>query len=533
VNLHRVGRLAGTLVASQLRSGRSTSNPRSLFGRPFAIAVYDLAAFVGAFAVVFSLLPSASISAADLATVADYAFPFLPMVAVAAVLIAGVMFELTSTARFSGSDAANWLPITPTEYVAASSGAIAYSYSPAIALFLGGLLPIALAGGVTATYLLCLFLSVVALFEGGVLVEMVRSTTQRTSGLGSGRRGQLGILLRALLLIVLILVFDLAFNPVFLLGFLQRFSTYGFVTALVPFLWSTRGLTAWVDGDPLLGGAFVAGQVAFVGVLVYLAGMLRVRYWVPTATEVQIAPGASSRGHPFLVVLGLSPPEAAIVSKDLRGLVRRREMLPTLVVPVVLVILMLVEGAAIGPLGSVLWVGWVAGFFALLLAVTSLGQERRSFQSFYAYPITPRTVLRAKATSVLVPAVIGASAMAAAVGVIFRLAPVSVAAFVVLNAAAAVLLALWGLVFAARYSDFQDRPRPQYLRPGAMLGAMGSGMLLLFALLIPGAFALLGGWGPASVGLILWIIGFAVAAGALASHWARTGFDRLFREIPV
>jgi hypothetical protein len=532
VNVHRVGRLAGTLVASQLRSGRSNSNPKSFFGQPYAIAFIDLWVFLAGLTLAAWVLRTVSLSPSTTATLATTALPLIPLVGVAAVLIAGVMFELTNTARFSGSDAANWLPITPAEYVAASSAAIAYSYSPAIALFLGALLPVSVAGGVLATYVLAAVLSVVGLYEGGVLVEMVRATTQRSSGLGSGRRGQLGILVRAVLLVVLILVFDLAFNPVFLLAFLQRFSTYEVLTLFVPFLWSVRGLTAAAAGDWLLGGALTAGQVAFVGGLLYLAGRLRVRFWVPAAAEIQISPSVSLRGHPFLTSLGLSPSEAAIVSKDLRGFVRRREMLPTLVVPVVLIVLMLVEGSAIGAFGSVLWVGWVGGFFALLLAITSVGQERRSFQSFYAYPITPRTVLRAKFVAVLLPALVGAVAMGLVVGLLFGLSPAGVAAFVVLIAAGAVLLALWGLVFAARFSDFQERPRPQYLRPGAMLGAMGSGMALLFALLVPGAFALLGTWGPASVALTVWTLGFAVVGGALAAHWARTGFDRLFREIP-
>jgi len=532
VNLHRVGRLAETLVASQVRSGRSSSNPRSFLGRPSAIALYDLLAFLGAFLVATWVLRSAALSPTTLAALADYVLPFLPLVAVAAVLIAGVMFELTNTARFAGSDAANWLPITPAEYVAASSAAIAYSYAPAIALLLGGLLPIAVAGGAGATYALCAVLSVAGLFEGGVLVEMVRATTQRTSRFASGRHGQLAIVLRALLLVLLILAFDLAFNPVFLLGFLQRFSTYGDLTTLVPFLWSTRALTEGVGGNWLLGGAFALGQLAFVGLLVYLAGRLRVRFWVPAATEIQLSPAVSARGHPFLTGLGLSPPEAAIASKDLRGFVRRREMLPLLTVPIVLVVLMVVEGSAIGAFGSILWVGWVGGFFALLLAETSVGQERRSFQSYYAFPITARTVLRAKVTAVLVPAILGAAAMSAIVGVLFALPAVAVAAFVLLVAAGAVLLALWGLVFAARFSDFQDRPRPQYLRPGAMLGAMGSGMVILFAVLVPGAFVLLGTWTFASLGLVVWTAGFALAAGLLAAHWVRTGFDRLFREIP-
>jgi hypothetical protein len=528
---HRVRRLAATLVASQLRSGRASSNPRSFFGRTGVIALADFVLFLLAWAGGETIVRSLPLTVSQIALLVDAAAPLLPLVAVAAVLVAGVMFELTTTSKFSGSDAANWLPITPTEYVAASSSAIAYTYSPAIALLLGALLPAAQAGGVLPLYALAAGLSALALFQGAVLVEMVRATTQRAGSVASGRRGSATFVLRAVLLIILILVFNLAFNPIFLLGFLRQFSSFTILTAVIPVFWSTQALTEWVGGAPDLGAAFAIAQVGFVAILVYLAGWLRVRFWVPAPTEVRLLAPPSRRGHPFLAALGLTRPEAAIVSKDLRGFVRRREMLPTLVVPVVLVVLLFVEGGAIGRFGSVLWVGWVAGFFALLLAITSLAQERRSLQSLYAYPITARAILRAKATSVFLPSLVGALAMSLVVGALFGFSALAYFGIVVVNAAGAVVLALWGLVFAARFSDFQDRPRPQYLRPGAMLGAMASGMVLLFAILVPASFAFLNP-SPSTAVLAGEAVAFAVAVGALALYWARTGFDRLFRELP-
>jgi hypothetical protein len=531
MNLHRVRRLAGTLVSSQLRSGRSGSNPRSFFGRTEVIALADVALFLFGWGGGEALVRSLPLTTEQLSLLVDAAAPLFPLVAIAAVLVAGVMFELTTTSKFSGSDAANWLPITPAEYVAASSSAIAYTYSPAIALLLGALLPVAEAGRALPVYGLAAALSALALWEGAVLVEMVRATTQRASSVASGRRGSATFVLRALLLIVLILAFNLAFNPVFLLGFLQQFSSFRILTAVIPVFWSTQALAEWVGGAPYLGAAFAFAQVGFVVVLVYLAGWLRVRFWVPAPTEVRLAAPAPRRGHPFLAALGLSRPEAAIVSKDLRGFVRRREMLPTLVVPVVLVVLLFLEGGTIGRLGSVLWVGWVAGFFALLLAVTSLGQERRSLQSLYAYPITARAILRAKATSVFLPSLVAAVAMSLVVGALFGFSTLAYFGLVLANTAAVVVLTLWGLVFAARFSDFQDRPRPQFLRPGAMLGAMASGMVLLFAILLPASFAFLNP-SPSTAVLALEAATFAVGVGALALYWARAGFDRLFRELP-
>jgi len=531
MDLHRVRRLAGTLVASQLRSGRSSSDPRSLFGRPELIATVDVVLFLGVFGLAEGAVRASSLDPSRFAQLAAALLPFLPLVAVGVVLVAGVMFELTTTTKFAGSDAANWLPVTPAEYVSASATAIAYTYSPAVAITLGGVLPFALVGGVVPAYLLTALLSIVALFEGALLVEMVRSATQRASSIGAGRRGQVSLILRALVLVVVILVLQLAFNPVFLLGVAQRLSAVGLLTSIVPFFWSTEAVTQWVGGNTGVALAFAAGQVAFVGLLVYVAGELRVRYWVPSSTEVRLEEHRYARRNPVLSVLGLSAAESALVAKDLKGLVRRREMLPTLVVPIVLVILVLVEGTAFGGFGSVIWVGWVAGFFSLLIAGTSVGQERRALQTLYAYPLSAGSILRAKTAFVLLPSFLVSVALALVVGLFFGLAFSVVVGVLLLVVAVSIVLAFWGLVFASRYSDFQERPRPQFLRPGGMLAATGSGMVLLFGILIPGTFALLAP-SSSSIPLGFLCLGMAVGVGGLALYWSISGFRALFRELP-
>jgi hypothetical protein len=530
---HRVRRLAEVLVASQMRAGRSTSNPRSFFGRGIVIAIADAGLFLAAVGVVTLFLGSLGLTFGGLVLTVNTLAPLLPLVAVAATLIAGVMFELTTTARFSSSDAANWLPLTPTEYVAGSAVAIAYSYSPGIALLLGALLPIALAAGLFLTFVLAAGLTVLGLLEGAVLVEMVRAIVQRTNALGSGRHARLAIVVRAALLAVLVLVFDLAFNPIIVLGFVRGFSSFEWLTSSIPLFWSTRALVEWSAGAPVLSVVFALAQLGFVALLLAAAGVLRGRYWVPNPTELtEIGPSVRT-GHPYLAAVGLSAPEAAIASKDLRGFVRRRELLPTLVVPVVLILLLVIEGSMFGRLSSILWVGWVIGFYALLLSETAVGQERRSLQSLYAYPITGRAVLRAKVASVLVPVLIAAFAFPLTVSVLLRFPVASAGGFVGVCVAAAVVLVFWGLAFAARYSDFQERPRPQYLRPGAMLIALGSGMVILFAILVPAAFAFLAPTMTGSVvDLALGSAAAALIAGALAVYWARRGFDELFRQLP-
>jgi hypothetical protein len=531
VDLHKVRRLATVLVSSQLRSGRSTSDPRSFTGRPAVIAVVDGLLFLAAFTLAWGVVGSLPPGSATVFTTVNGVIPFLPLAAIGAVVIAGTMFELTSTAKFAGSDAANWMPITPGEYVASSSGAIAYTYSPALALLLGGLLAFSIAEGTLVTYALAVVLTAVALFEGALFVEMIRSVSSRTGSVGGGRRGAVTFVVRGVLLVVVILVLDLALNPVFLVAAVQRLSSFPTISGAIPLVWSSRALSEWIAGEYGLAAAFAVGQVAFVTLMGFLAARLRVRYWVPAPAEVQLGEHQYARGHGTLSRVGFSGPEAALVSKDLRGLVRRREMLPLLVVPIVLVLLLLIEGADFGTFGTVLGIAWVAGLFGLLLAVTAIGQERHSLPQLFAFPISAREVFRAKSAAVLLPAWIGAVAMSLGVGLFARLAPVSTVGLVLMTVAVATILAMWGLVFAGRYSDFQERPRPQFLRPSAMIAATISGIALLSAIVFPGTIAI----ADPSVGDLGFAVasaGIALAAGGMAYGLARSGFEALFREVP-
>lgn len=531
MDLRRVRRLSSVLVASQVRSGQSSSDPTSWTSHPGIIGAVDLALFAVAVVLGEVVVRSPFLPAGVIGPLVDLLLPFVPLVAVGGVLVAGVMFELTTTQKFSGSDAANWLPIDPTEYVAASATALAYTYSIAVAVVLGAVLPFALVAGQGAAYALTVVLGVLALFEGAFLVEMVRSVTQRVGAVSAGHRGRATFLLRAALLLVLILAFQVAFNPVVFLAFVRAFGQIGLLAVVVPVLWPTQTLTEWVAGSSVLASAFAAASIAFVVVLAFAAARLRARYWVVADDEVHLDAIAYAEGHPLLRAFGLSPREAALASKDLRGLVRRRELLPLLLVPVVLVVIVSIEARGLGVLSGSVTVGFVAGLYALLLGGTAVGQERRGLQSLFALPISPRELFRAKLVAVLLPVAIGAVGMALVVGVVARFSPLIVVGFVVLVLAVAVVLALWGLAFAARYSDFQERPRPQFLRPLAMVAAMVSGSVLSGLIVVPGGLALAAARGTGGVDAIGAVV-LALLVGAGAGVWARSGFDRLILELP-
>jgi hypothetical protein len=201
------------------------------------------------------------------------------------------------------------------------------------------------------------------------------------------------------------------------------------------------------------------------------------------------------------------------------------------VVPVVLLLLLVIEGAGSSEFVTVLWVGWVVALYGLLLSLSAVGQERRSLQQLFAFPITARMVFRAKWASVVIPIAIGSALLAAGAGLLTGFRSSSEVGLVLLGVGIGTVLATWGLAFAARYSDFQDRPRPQFLRPSAMIAAMGTGFCLMGLILVPGAIAVSDpSWG--TLGFAIAALAVALVIGATGLALARAGFDRLFRELP-
>lgn len=541
MDLHRVRRLTTVLFASELRSGRSSSNPKSLFGRPAAIGLIDLAAFLAAYGLAASVLRV--VGATDPSVVALVGAPLLlllPILAVAVVLVAGVMFEFSSSSRFASSDAVNWLPVSPSEFVVASSLAVAFLYSTAVALALGVGLAASLALGLLPVYLLSAGLSVVALFEGGVLMEMLRAVAQRATAALAGRRGKFTLVGRALLFIVVVLLFELGFNPVLLVALLGVLTRFGEVASVVPLFWSTRAVLYALDGAPALVALFSAAQLAFVAGLVALAGRVRVRFWAPASPEVRLEAHAYGRGHPWLALVGLSDAETAIASKDLSGLFRRREMLPMAVMPLVLALLGFLQASPVGG-GTLnattitLWVAWIPGFAALICAVTSIGQERRAILTLYAAPISWRNVFRAKLLVPLAFAGLVLAGMWLAVAVVYRLPGLPLVTIGVTAVDTILLGTFVGLAFGTRFADFQERPRAQFVRPGAMAAAMLGGIGLIFAVVVP---ALLWMFSPQPFqgGHLAPILasGVLAAVATVAAYLlARSGTRKLLGEFPA
>ena len=209
---------------------------------------------------------------------------FVPVFVPGMVLIAGLLFELNTSSKFSASDTVNWLPITQAEYVMASSLSVAYNYSIPVAIVIGLTLFPCSGLGLGWLWVGVALMSVFTLFTGGILVEILRATINRVSSLVMRRARRGALLFRLVLMAVIVLAFEAVFNPTLLIVVLSGLSGTFSVFIFVPLFWGSVAVESITAGEPLRVLLFSVGTVAFTGALVWVATKVRSRYWAPAGS---------------------------------------------------------------------------------------------------------------------------------------------------------------------------------------------------------------------------------------------------------
>lgn len=503
--LGKVYAIALILAESQLRASRTGRGGESFFRRASILAVIDGVGFAACAGIGFYIagiilsLPASQESSVVTAMVE--LLVFVPALVPSAVLVAGVLFELSVSSKFSSSDAINWLPITQAEYVTASTLSVAYNYSVVPALIMGLTLFPAVRLGYGWTWVEMLFLSCVSLIYGGAIVEILRAAINRVSSAVMGRARRGALVLRLAATVGVILVVEVIFNFVFLIDLVGSFASVLNTVAFLPVLWASLAVRASEVGEVGQSALFSGATVLFAAAMLWVAVKVRSRYWSPTpsqvsATQREYAPAASpSFGFRLF---GLSDPEATLVRKDLKGLTRRRELLQYFAMPFVISIIFIFEifynpslsSTSATSSGSPLLVGQIAvwfvgGFFGLIISSIGFGQEGRSAALLYSLPLTPRQILRAKMFTSLLLAMTATLCVFAAVTAISRPSPIIVIENLAIAVAITVQEVCIGTAFGAKYPDFEERPRPRFLDPFGIIVMVIVGLAVLFATAFP------------------------------------------------
>jgi hypothetical protein len=204
--------LASVLFKSYFRASRL--GRRSFFSNPRVLFAIDLVLLAVPFALMAYVLPLVPAGfRGNIRPVAVQALEVVPVILTAAVIVAGVLFELGQSSGLASSEAVNWLPVSPSEYILASSVSIMFTYSPLFVLCLGFTIPLAVNFGMVSTVPLFVLISLVAFLWGAVIVEVLRSMMNRISSGVYKKSGRVGIALRVIIVVILLVAVQTAFNP--------------------------------------------------------------------------------------------------------------------------------------------------------------------------------------------------------------------------------------------------------------------------------------------------------------------------------
>jgi len=403
-------------------------------------------------------------------------------------MVYSIQFEFSQSVEAASTDMINWLPITPTDYVLGSTLTTMYSSSPLLAVIIGGSLGAAIFVGRLDLWAVGSLMGILGSLIGAFTLEILRSLMNRVSHAFFKGRGQFAMITRTVLTLMLLVLVQLVFNPTILMMIASWFSVSILDAWFIPLLWPSLTMLRYIFSD-VMGTLIFAGLSSVLVLVVFLGGVkARAMNWVPAPVSYRLKPvefKSSRRG--ILGSLGFSVFESALIRKDFKSLIRRRETLTQLAIPVMVTITLLIaqsgmiggsappEGVKYFFIGNVLFVSVILG---MSLSIISLGQEGGAFQVLQITPLEPRSITRAKILHAFIPSF---TLMSVIFLSIFSLIgdPVITAGAFLLGITGVFDVVLVSMIIGAHYVDFTEVPRHRFVRwEGTLIS-----FLALFALI--------------------------------------------------
>ena len=544
MNRSTVVSLATVLFKSYFRASRF--GRRSRLSNPVILVSLDIVLFAAPFALLMYLLPLLPPELmSSVRPVALQSLIVLPVILTSAVILAGILFELGQTSGLASSEAVNWLPVSPGEYVVASSVSVLFTYSPLLFISLGVTIPLALSIGMLSVVPFFILISTLAYIWGAVIVEALRSVMNRISTTLYKKSGRLGVILRIVLVIVLLVAVQTAFNPYILYTALSGIVEGVNLAWFVPVIWPSVAVVSFLTLDVTRATIFATLSLLFTFLIFEAATRLRARYWSPVPVTITLSTSTVyvPQGKSFL---WLDPVAFAVASKELRSLARRKEMARFLAIPVLLVVSsllpVLTSGAA--PRNvlsgmSLMLLAETSLILPMMLSSISIGQEGSSIANIYMLPISAEELILGK---LFLPWIFsGVGILAVALFMQF-LAPVAAGQFLATLVAAAFNMIIQGYVglgTGSRHPSFNVGPRARYLTfTGFIIGFFMGGLATvatLTPLILYQATGFLTMFGGGPIGSVLLTIVLTAAVGTfllvLARHYCMQGAKKLLSSM--
>jgi hypothetical protein len=536
VRLSVLFKFAKVLMISRLRSTRRSIVSRSITSRPILIGLIGIVLFVagllfGYLTTVFLSSGGASLTGPVAHQLVVRIFGGIPLFLVGFYFTMGLLWEVNASTEAESTDAINWLPITPGEYVAASSLSTSYTYSPLLMVAFGYALPIGILTGNLAGFLVLIPIALLSTSVGSVSVEILRSALASASTAFNKLGGRITVIMRILGIILILLVTQLLFSGVFLIQILSSLVGTAAAASFVPVFWPTLSITKLLQSDFLGSAAFLGLSTALFLSLSFIALSLRAKYWAVTPGAIHFAGAGSVSGPSWLGYLGLSYPSIAMLRREIRSATRRKEVVRLMAIPIIMPIMISFPAifspapsstsgpAQIDPIFLVIPFLFGIGLGSLFLGMTSIGQEGRRLWNISALPVSASMLVKSKLLFTFLVSSIGLGLGAVVSAFLLHASIFVILGFLGLGLVVILAEASLGIAVGSRFPDFSDGPRPRFVTVigsiiGAVLGILEMAIMALplilsfvlrtfLSILIPLQFVLV--LSGAVAGLLTWI----------------------------
>jgi hypothetical protein len=377
-----------------------------------------------------------------------------------------------------------WFPITWQEHTLASIIAnmlgaplIITTFvcsSILVASFFLGLVPLAV---------FTVFMLLASLFLASITTEAFKVLQVRISGAVTKAAGRAAVWVRLIGSILFFVIFYIIYFSLYYsvspLALIESVAGGQRILWFIPYLWPGMTLSAFATGLWLETALFLSASAVFIFLLFLAAINLNVKFGLYEAPSIKVSRGVYVPRAGLLGRLGFSPPEAAVIRKDLRAFTRRHELMYIFIFPIIFIIIPLLStmrgGTAIPSTFSsflFIYLTLLPGtLMAVILGSIIVGSEGESVWCIYSAPISAKSLVKAKyffiiLFSLLVILVCDFSLLVYCQ--LFNGAP-SIRAVVIGFAEAVFLsfsLAMISLACGVKGADFRELPpRPRMIRP--------------------------------------------------------------------
>lgn len=482
-------KFAWILILSRLRGTRRTFLTKSITSRPIIIGLIAVGAFIAGLGfgrLTIYFLTSNDVPSSAMNQIVFTIFGGIPIFLIGFFFSMGLLWELNASTESETTDSINWLPISPSEYVMASTFSTSYTYSPLIAVAFGYALPIGFLTGNGRAYLLLLGVGLVAAFIGSIGVEILRSLLARASSAFSLVSGKTMVAMRILAIVLVVVFTQTLFSGFLVVRIISGLVGDVAATAAVPIFWPTLSMTNLLGSNMLYAGIYALLSIGFFFSLAYVALSLRARFWMTAPPLLHFSGSGTLSGRSRLRWFGVSNLSTTLLRLEIRSATRRKEIVRLIAIPLVLPVMILfpvvfspaptstqAPPMVANPLVLAAPLLFGVGLGALFLGLTAMGQEGGRLWNVGSLPIGEKMIINAKLMFSAIVAMIGLILGLALAVLIFQLSIIDALIFSGLGITVVLAESSLGIAVGSRYADFSEGPRPRFVTiAGSIIGSV-------------------------------------------------------------